>query len=217
MAGLASVANAQVCVGAPSFSVGGARVGGHALIADQSKTYGGQLALGEHKGLFLDGAFSHAKDDNSDGSSNAFSGGVGYEINTGGPNSMQLCPMVGVTGQEGSLIGNQPVAAPQNTLDWNFGASLGWVASSSSSVEVIPAVGAALVARSYKAKIVNAGAGNPSTTDSFGLITGTIGFVFNKRCTISPVVIIPVSLDNGKASYGVNVSYNFSLPKGMHM
>ena len=214
--GLASLANAQVCAGAPSFSVGGTRIGGQALFNSQSSSYGGNLTLGQVNGLFLNGAFSHAKDKNSEGTSNAFNGGIGYEMNVGSSNSMQLCPMFSVTGQEGSLVGTVPVALPQNTLDLNFGATLGWVASSSSSMEVIPAVGAAIVARSYKAKIVTLGQPNPSTSNTFGLITGTIGFVFNKRCTISPVIQIPTSQTYGKPSYGVNVSYAFNL-SGLHM
>ncbi len=217
VAGLASVGNAQICAGTPSFSVGGGRLGGNAMFSDNSKTYGGQLALGTQKALFATGSFSHAEDNNSDGSSNAYGGALGYQFELSPGQSVQLCPMVGVTAQEGSLIGNVPVLLPKNTLDISVGASVGWVASNSDDMQVIPAVGAAIVARSYKDKIVYSGQGNPSTTDSFGLLTGTIGFVFNKRCTISPIVQIPVSESNGKVSYGVAVSYNFSLPKGMHM
>ncbi|HVA58222.1 MAG: hypothetical protein WBQ26_13425 [Gemmatimonadaceae bacterium] len=218
VAGLASVANAQVCVGTPSFSTGSARVGGSVLIGDQSKAYGGQLALGTYHNFFAVGNYSHAKDDNSDGSSNAGGGSLGYEWAVGGGSSVEICPIVGVTAQSGSLVGMTPYPnLPQNTLDLNFGGSLGWTASESSSMSVIPAIGASLVARSFKSKIVTQGAANPTTSESFGLVTATIGFVFNKRCTISPMVQVPVSETNGKTSYGVAVSYNFNLPKALHM
>ncbi len=219
VAGLASVANAQVCVGTPSFSTGSARVGGNVLIGDHSKAYGAQLALGTYHDFFAVGNYSHAIDnDTSDYSSNAGGGALGYVWTLDSDNSVQLCPMIGVTAQAGSLVGMTSVGNnPQNTLDWNFGGSLGWMASESSSMSVIPAIGASLVARSYKAKIVTQGAPNPTTSESFGLVTATIGFVFNKRCTISPMVQIPLSETNGKTSYGVAVSYNFDLAKALHM
>ncbi|HUX34188.1 MAG TPA: hypothetical protein VMV51_10000 [Gemmatimonadaceae bacterium] len=218
MAGVASVANAQACVGMPSFSVGSARVGGNMLIGDNAKSYGAEAALGSHNGLFVVGNYSHAKDDNSDGSSNAGGATLGYEYTVNAENQVQFCPMVGVNVQTGSLVGLTPMPNhPQNTLDWHVGGSLGWTASESSSMSVIPAIGAAFVGRSYKAKIVTQGAANPSTTDSFGLVTASIGFVFNKRCTIAPMVQVPVSELNGKTAYGVAVSYNFNLPKALHM
>ena len=217
MAGLASVGNAQVCMGTPSFSTGSVRVGGNAMFSSDSKAYGAEAALGTYNGWFVTGNFAHAKDNNSQGSSNAGGGALSYEYKMNDANHVELCPTVGVYAQSGSLVGEVPfVDAPQNTLDLHFGASLGWVASSSESMEVIPAVGAALVARSYHSKIVTAGLPNPNTTESFGLITGTIGFVFNKRCTISPMVQLPVSATTGKASYGVAVSYNFNPPGFLH-
>ncbi len=218
MAGMASVAGAQVCVGTPSFSTGSVRIGGNAIIGNDSKAYGGQLALGTYHNFFATGNYSYAKDDNTDGSSNAGGGALGYAWSLGGGNSVELCPIVGVQAQAGSLVGMTPFPNnPQNTLDVNLGGSLGWVASESSDLSVVPAIGAFLVARSYKAKIVTEGAANPTTSDSFGMLTATIGFVFNKRCTISPMVQVPVSEDNGKTSYGVAVSYNFNLPKALHM
>jgi len=218
MAGVASVANAQACVGMPSFSVGSARVGGNMLIGDNAKSYGAEAALGSHNGLFVVGNYSHAKDDNSDGSSNGGGATLGYEYTMNAENHVQFCPMVGVNVQTGSLVGLTPMPNdPQNTLDWHVGGSLGWTASESSSMSVIPAIGAAFVGRSYKSKIVTLGQANPTTTDSFGLVTASIGFVFNKRCTIAPMVQVPVSELNGKTAYGVAVSYNFNLPSALHM
>lgn len=217
MAGLASTGHAQVCMGTPSFSTGSVRIGGSALISSDSKAYGAQGAIGTWKNWSISGAFAHAKLDSTDGSSNMGGGAVSYQYDMSG-STVQLCPTVGVYAQEGSLVGEVPFPNnPQNTLDVHVGGSLGWVASSSSSMEVIPAVSAAWVARSHKNKIVQQGVNNPTTTDNFGLFTGTIGFVFNKRCTISPIVTVPVSEENGKASFGVGVSYNFNPPGWLHM
>lgn len=217
--GLASAANAQVCVGTPSFSTGSARLGGNALIGQNAKAYGVQLALGEHRGWFVSGNWSYAKNDTSaGGSSNAGGGAIGYDYALNAEKTVAICPMVGVQAQEGSVVGLTPMPNnPQNTLDVNVGGALGWVASQSESMEVIPSVAAAYVARSYKAKIVQQGLPTPSTTDNFGLISATVGFVFNKRCTISPMVQIPVSETNGKVAYGVAASYNFNLPGWLHM
>lgn len=217
--GFASVANAQVCAGTPSFSTGSARLGGNALIGQNAKAYGVQLALGEHRGWFVSGNWSYAKNDTSaGGSSNAGGGTLGYDWALNPEKTVAICPMVGVQAQEGSVVGLTPMPNdPQNTLDVNVGGALGWVASQSESMEVIPSISAAYVARSSKAKIVQQGLPTPSTTDNFGLISATIGFVFNKRCTISPMVQIPVSELNGKVAYGVAASYNFNLPKWLHM
>ncbi len=216
--GLASVANAQVCVGTPSFSTGSARVGGTAVIGQNAKAYGAQLALGEHRGWFVSGNWNYAKDDHTNGSANAGGAAVGYDYALNPAKTVALCPMVGVEVQEGSVVGLNPMAnSPQNTLDLNFGGALGWVASQSESMEVIPSIAAAVVARSYKNKIVVQGTPQTTTNDTFGLVSATIGFVFNKRCTISPLVQIPLSETNGKVAYGVAVSYNFNLPKALHM
>lgn len=217
--GLASVANAQVCVGTPSFSTGSARVGGTAVIGQNAKAYGAQLALGEHRGWFVSGNWAYTKNDTSaGGSSNSGGGSIGYDYALNAEKTVAICPMVGVEAQEGSVVGLTPMPNnPQNTLDLSFGGALGWVASQSESMEVIPSIGAAVVVRSYKNKIVVQGTPQTTTNDNFGLVSATIGFVFNKRCTISPLVQIPVSENNGKVAYGVAVSYNFNLPKALHM
>jgi len=219
VAGLGSVANAQVCAGTPSFSVGSARLGASMLIGDNAKAYGVQGALGAHKGWFLSGDYSHAKDDNSDGSSNAGGATIGYEWSVNTTKSVEFCPMVGVQAQNGSLIGLHPTAPndPQNTLDWHFGGALGWVATQSGDMMVIPSIGAAIVARSYKSTIVMQGQPNPNTTETFGQVTGAIGFVLKTQWTISPMVQVPLSETNGKTAYGVAVSYNFNLPKHGHI
>jgi hypothetical protein len=218
VAGGASMANAQVCAGTPSFSAGSARVGGNVLIGQNAKAYGASLALGEHRGWFVTGHWNYTKDDHTVGSANAGGGAIAYDWALNPEKTVAICPMVGVNVQEGSVVGLTPMAnSPQNTLEFNFGGALGWVAAKSGTMEVIPSVGAALVARSYKAKIVQQGQPVPTNNDSFGLLSATIGFVFNSRCTISPLVQIPVSENNGKAAYGVAVSYNFNLPKALHM
>jgi hypothetical protein len=207
---VASTAQAQACVGAPSFSAGAARLGANVVFGDHVKTYGGQLTLGTWNGFFVSGDYAHAKQDSTDGSSNAGGGSVGYEYKVS--DNVMFCPMAAVHAQTGSVVGNTP-SAPMNTVDWNLGGSLGWVAAQSGGMEVIPAVGAFFASRSMKAIIATQGQSNPTTTDGYGLFTGAIGFVFNKAWTLTPSVQVPVSQDNGKTSFGIGLSYNFSPSK----
>ena len=95
VAGLASVGNAQVCMGTPSFSTGSVRIGGNAMISSDSKAYGGNLALGTYKNWSVEGSFSHAKDNNTDGSSNRGGGALSYEWDMTN-STVQICPTVGV-------------------------------------------------------------------------------------------------------------------------
>ncbi len=212
--GLASMANAQVCVGTPSFSVGSARASGSAMFSSQSDAYGAGLALGAYKGWFVSGAFAHAKVSNSDQSSNFGGGSLGYEWTVNSAPKVEVCPMVGVYTQSGSLVGAiaDPYSNnPQNSLEVHVGGSVGWVASSSDQLQVIPAIGVAFVSRSYKAKIVQANAPNPTTSQSFGVLDATIGFVFAKRWTLSPMVTFPTSSTYDKPTYGAALSLNIPL------
>lgn len=189
------------------------------MFSSESNAYGAGLALGSYKGWFASGAFAHAKDKNSQGTSNFGGGSLGYEWSMNNTPKVELCPMVGVYAQAGSLVGaiaTPYVNQPQNTLEWHIGGSLGWVASSSDQLEVIPAIGVAFVARSYKAKIVQQGASTPTTSQSFGVLNATIGFVVNKVWTISPMVTLPTSSTYDKPTYGAALSLNLPLFDYLH-
>jgi len=215
LAGLASVAGAQVCVSTPSFSAGSARLGGSAISEqDHSGAYAAQLALGTWNDFFAVGNYTHTKNNSGDGQSNGGGAAVGYVYQMGGANQVSFCPMVGVQAQKGSTVGRIPFNNhPQNTLDVSAGGSLGWVAASSEDLQVIPSIGLFAVHRSYKSTIVMQGTSAPTTTDDFGMFTGTIGFVFDKAWTLSPLVQVPLSETDGKVAYGLSLSYNFNLPK----
>jgi len=209
--GVASVAQAQNCVGAPAFSVGMVRLAGTVDFADSLKTYGGDLSIGRDKGFYLHGNLSHSKLNDFDGSSNQGGGSIGYQVAI--DPSWQFCPFVGVNAQSGSVIGASPSPnSPWNNFDVYAGGSLGWVAANSGDTQVIPAVGLALANRHSTSKIVQLGTSAATRTDNFGYATGAIGFVFNKRWTITPNVNIPFKEDDGKTTYGVSLSLNFNTP-----
>jgi hypothetical protein len=86
------------------------------------------------------------------------------------------------------------------------------MAGESSSMSVILVLGASCVARCYKAKIVTRGLANPSTSQSFGRATATVGFVIDTRRTISPMVQLPISETNDNAA-----SYNFDSAKALNV
>lgn len=204
---LSSTARAQNCLGAPSFAVGMARLTGSISIADSLKTYGGDIALGREKGFFIQGGGSHSKLNDTDHSSNQGGGRIGYQMAI--DPTWQFCPFAGLTAGTGSATGDHP-SAPVNSIDVYGGGSLGWLASSSADMQIIPAVGAAVVHRSTKAKLVPAGQSAATGTDNFGVVTAAVGFVFHKTWTITPNVQIPASEEHSSVIYGISLSVNFN-------
>jgi hypothetical protein len=203
---LTSTARAQNCLGAPSFAVGMARLSGYISIADSLKTYGGDLALGREKGFFIEGGGSHSKLNDRDNSSNQGGGRIGYQMSM---DQWHFCPYAGVNVQSGSATGDHP-SGPLNTTDVFGGGSLGWVLTSSGDMQIIPAIGAAVVRRSMTAKLVPSGSTAATSTDNFGVVTAAVGFVFHKTWTITPNVQIPASEINSSVTYGISLSVNFN-------
>ncbi len=216
--GFASMAGAQVCAGTPSFSTGAWRIGGAALFSQNVGSYGGNLAVGTYKGWFVSGDFEHLQNNSSNSSSSNVGGGaLSYEVPLESmAHTLDWCPTVGVRSGRGSVVGQGIDIYPQNITDVYFGGTLGWVASTSGSTQILPALGALFYYRSLKDQIVYTNRPAATNSNSFVELSGSLGFVVSKQWTIMPTIRIPINEWNGKVQYGVGLTYNFNLPKALH-
>ena len=206
------VAQAQRCVGAPSFRTSSGRLGVDLSFTDGAKGYGANVVVGSPRGLFGSaGVGAMDYDGTSEGSTTfSFSGGlaVPFGATTG---KAEFCPILGVSFLNGPDVG--PVDVSGHTV--SFGAMLGGVAATTPTTEIVPFGGAVYVNESVRARTAGGGpipGSFTATNDGVHLIGGA-GFVVSRVLTITPSLSFPIGEDNTDATFGISFAYNFGVAR----
>lgn len=192
----ASPLSAQICAGAPSLQQSrSANLDAGASFYDGGTTYAGGVTFGSS--WIGSVAFAYADIDGTGISPKELAGSVAYELTT--ENGVAICPGVGVgyTWFE--------VQAVDFTV-WTVGpsVSVGYEAPVSETVSVIPTGSARFV---YADGEADAGVGGEfGASDSYGIVSGGLGLLFNGVFAITPRVGVPVGLDDGDTTFGVTAS-----------
>lgn len=189
---------AQMCTGGPalgSVSVGNVGVG--VSFFDGGKTYSGGATFG--RALFASGSFYYTDYDNTELSFKQVSGTVGYEVTSPG-SSLSFCPMVGVSRGFGLEIAGIDVT----TVSVSPALAVGLTADVSPTVKVTPFAEGALY---YHRTTADAGPlGDAAETQTDGAAVLGVGFSFNDKLTLGPVVQIPIGADNGNTVFGIGLA-----------
>lgn len=202
-------AGAQRCRGASSFAAGASRIGAGAAFTDGAKSYGAQLAFGAVTGPFAAATYTHTTFDNANFPLNGVGIDVGYQIPVSKDSRVEFCPIAGV----GYTRGSNDYFGADVTISgttWGVGGSIGFLASTSESVDFVPAVGAQYFFSDAKVSFsAFGGSQSGSGSSDYGVFTVGGGFIFNKTVTLLPQVQIPFGVDNGKATYGLGIGFSF--------
>ena len=199
--------HAQTCTGTASFGSGPMRIGASVDFAEDVRQYGGQLAVGRAGGPFATLSIGRFDIEDIDEFGKAYAGEIGYGVDLGPTESLELCPVLGSTYNtiKVNIPGNSVTDITSRALSGGF--MLGSVASTSPTLSIVPAAGIFYVHE--RAKIDSNIFLDEEATEDYGVITLAAGFVFNQRVTVRPNIAIPVGLDDADPTFGVGFAFNF--------
>ena len=208
---LPDLASGQVCTGFASFAEGPYQVFGSATFNDNAKSFGGGFAFGG-AGPFGQVSIGTSSFDELDGSSFNFGGGAGYQFSLDQRGLFFLCPTgsVGFTSGPNDIdvFGDGSLVVDLSETDLVFGLSAGAVASRSGQTQIVPVASLAFVSATFKLSDDVSG-DSDSDTETFGLASLGLGFVFNRVVTVRPGVALPFGLEGAATTFGVSLSVNF--------
>lgn len=211
LAAFASAADAQTCLGTPSFATGPLRLEGGFRTGGDATAYGVGAAVGAKTGPFASVGVSIVNIDEVDESATMFSALGGWDLglaatrSTTGP-KIGICPVVAVEYQNGPNFETEFGDLDLSATQLSAGVSVGAAIAGSPTMSIIP-FGTIRLARTS----VEASFGGESEDDSenHGLLDLGVGFAFSNAFTIRPNVQIPLGLEDSDTIFGVVVSYNF--------
>lgn len=184
-----TMATAQLCRNAPSFegdSFGS--VSGRASLFDNGNTISANATVGST--VFASVGGSYTRFDGGP-SQNGVGGSVGYEIKSLGP-ELSLCPTASVSYGWGSV--------DFATLSFFPAIAAGYRIVLEPTVDVVPAAELALV----HDRITADGTGT-TTTDTYGILSMSLGFQIRQRWAIVPAVVIPLADDGVSSEFGIGL------------
>lgn len=208
---MATVADAQVCLGVASFAEGPVRAGVGVEVGNDATAFGGQLGFGASVGFFATGSVARVEFDESDESATTFGANAGYsfDISPAGTSarSIELCPTVGF-GYLNPLEFTDPIFGDieLSSRSFSVGLSIGGVLSSTASMAFLPSLGIDYVS---ERTTIEAAGDEESETDGYGVIDLGMGLVFSRRITVRPAVLFPLGLEDVDPSFNIGVSVNF--------
>jgi hypothetical protein len=215
---LPTLASGQVCSGFASFAEGPFQVFGSAGFNDNAKSFGGGFAFGG-AGPFGQLSIGTTTFNDLDGSSFNFAGGAGYQFTLDQRGLVHLCPAASVAFASGpnniDVFGDGSVVLDLSETDLVFGLGIGAVASRSGQTQIIPNGSLAFVSATAKGSDDVSGTSD-SQSETFGLFTMGLGFVFNQVFTLHPSVTIPFGLDGASTTFGVTLSVTFGQRPQLH-
>lgn len=198
-------ANAQTCRGSVPIGTGGFKGnGGVAMAFDKSiASYAGTIGGGNDTTY---GAASIGVNHYDDLGATSFGAGglFGGQVAADPARKVVICPFGGVSTEWASDFGGSGIDF--FALGINAGVSVGFVAASTPTVQVVPAIG--FTVTRLRAKF--SGFGESFTvTDTIGAIQFGVGLVLNSRTAITPGVAIPIGVEDGNAAFSLSVTYGF--------
>jgi hypothetical protein len=115
---------------------------------------------------------------------------------------VNVCPLASVSWQSGPNAGDLDI----RTLAFGAGAQVGIVAADNGRVAVVPTLGASI--RNARLNVSFADV-DYTVSETFGLVNAGVGFIFNQRMSLNPVVSFPIGLEEGDMQFSVSFSLNF--------
>ena len=197
-----SKSQAQLCLGAASFSAGPMRIGAAFDVGDQAKGYGAEFAVGRPKGAFGSAGVTSISYDGVSGNATSFNVSAGYSVDTDSKGKAQFCPVAQFAYEK------QPDfdEFESSVNSFGLGGALGGIMSSSPSFDFVPFVSGMFV----RATISASGGGfSESDSENYGVLSIGAGFVMNHTVTLRPTASFPVGLEGAKPSFGLSLGFNF--------
>jgi hypothetical protein len=194
---IASPAAGQLCEATVPLGVGSpANLHAGASFFDGGKTYVGGVTFGSQ--VYGGASLGYTDFDDTDLSLKAIGGKVGMDVSSDN-DALSVCPRFSAGYEFGLEIAGVDITA------WSVapGVAIGVRSDVSPSVAVMPAGMASLIHTQAKA---DAGIGGEyDDSETYGLLSAGLGFLFNDRLSFTPAVSVPVGLDGGDATFGVSM------------
>ena len=108
----------------------------------------------------------------------------------------------GIAYRAGPSVG----ALETHSVSFAFGAALGIVAIETATYSVVPAFGGGVTIVRLTARI---GDEDETESETFGTVDFGVGFIFNRRVSVTPRIAIPVGGDSNDPVFGFSVAVNF--------
>jgi hypothetical protein len=194
-------AEAQFCVGSPSFRDQPYQVGVAAAFTDGARGVSGEFAAGG-EALFAGGGVGVVNFDDFDATATNIFGFGGADLGVDQRERVFVCPL----GRIGFGVGPDIGAADVSTFSLQVGGSVGVIASQTNTLMVIPNFGLAL---HYDRVTVEFGGEDESESDSSGLANIGVGFVFNRNVGITPSIAVPFSAGDSDVIFTVSFTFHF--------
>ena len=198
---VAAPAQAQLCTGQPSFSSGPVQVSPGAAFTEGATEFGGSVVGGSDRFFGGAGLFRTSYSDIDEGAF-AVAGLVGSNFVADANSRVNVCPLAVASWQSGPNAGDLDI----RTLAFGAGGQVGIVAADNGRVAVVPTFGASI--RNARLNVSFADV-DETVSETFGLVNAGVGFIFNHRLSVNPVVSFPIGLEEGDMQFSVGVSLNF--------
>jgi hypothetical protein len=195
-----SNAEAQLCIGSPSFAQAPLQVGVNASFREGANGVGGHFA-GGGQALFGGVGVGVVNFTDLDATETRVIAFGGAELGVDGNDRVFVCPVAAVRFGAGPDIG----AIDVSSVGLEGGGSVGVIASSTPSLMVVPTFG---LAAAWQRVTLDAGTVERDVSDTFGIANMGVGFIFNRRIGITPSLSIPFSVSDSDAIFHIAFSFN---------
>ena len=193
---------AQVCSGAPSFREAPGQIDVSAAFSADAQAFGASATAGGRT-AFGGGGFAVTSFDGPLSTATSVSGTVGADLPVDRDERVFVCPF----GSAAFTIGPDVGSINVNGFSVLGGAQVGVLAAESGNLRVIPTFGVALL---YQRVTLDAPGFQPSAeSDTSGLATIGVGFVFNGRTGLIPAIVIPFAIPDPDVAFSLSFAFNF--------
>lgn len=202
----ATTVHAQACIGLASLETRPMNFTAGAVFTDGATGGDARFGIGTEKAFGgvsaqitkVDGISGTAKGAGVDG-------GLSYRV--GKTKRVMVCPVASAQYQKfPDFVDGEDGTFETSAVGGTAGLAVGGVISSSSSASFIPF--GTLRAAYTRASVTNNSV-SVSSSETYGVLSGGVGFVFSPSVLVRPFIQIPLGLDGAEASYGVGASLAF--------
>ncbi len=199
--GTANDAEAQLCIGAPSFQEHKYQLGAGATFTEGAGGVGGTFAAGGES-LFGGGGLALFHFTDVATNSVNLSAFIGADLATSTARRVFVCPLVQFA------LGSGPDVDPLDvsTIAVRGGANVGLVVSDNDAMMVVPTLG---VGATYQRLTAKFGGVDQSESNTSGVASVGVGFIFNRRVGITPELSIPFAARGSNVIFSVTLTFNF--------
>ena len=214
--GVASVSEAQNCLGVSSFGAGPIRLDGGVTFGEDATAIFGGGSVGAPRGPFASLAVIRTNFDEDlageDQSTTGFALEGGWDVDlsqgvrrTAAAPRVSLCPIAGFQ-RHTAEVSDGATSVDLTARLLSAGLALGAAFPASPAVSLVPFASLSYV----KVNIKVEGSGiDVENDDDHGRVDLGVGFVFNRIFTVRPLLNIPVGDEEGETRFGVTAHISF--------